>query len=296
MHFIRLVLPVLLICATPAFAQKTNDLIRDLQRDVATMQQDVKTLNSKFDEKIAIISTLLQQALNEAGSAAKGVAVLDRQIKDNLKEQSTLVAAPVANLGSKVEAMSGEYTSLNENVKDLTTRLNKMQSTLTEMYTYMKTMNAPPAPPPNAGPTQASGPAPPAGATPDIVFTQATRDKEAGNADLAIAEFSDFLRFWPTNDRAPDAQFYLGETHYLLKKDYEAAIQVFDLMIEKYPDHKKAPDAMYLKGRALMMADQRSKAKQVFTDLIKTYPSTEAARKAKSVVSAMASPAPKKRR
>src|SRR5262245_57751834 len=102
MRLIRLSLPLLLLAATPVSAQKTNDLIRELQRDLATVQQDVKTLNSKFDEKIAVISTQLQQALTEAGAASKGVAVLDRQLKDSLKDIHNAVAAPVAALGSKV--------------------------------------------------------------------------------------------------------------------------------------------------------------------------------------------------
>ena len=65
-------------------------------------------------------------------------------------------------------------------------------------------------------------------------------------------------------------------------------VTAYDVMIEKYPEHKKAPDAMYMKGRALMMSDERVKAKQVLTELIKLYPNTEAARRAKTMVSSMA--------
>src|SRR5678815_3760448 len=99
-------LPVFILLAAPVFAQKTNDMIRELQRDIATLQQDVKSLNSKFDEKVAVMNTLLQQALDEAKNANRGVAVLDRQLKDSLKDVQGLVAAPVAGLGTKVEELS----------------------------------------------------------------------------------------------------------------------------------------------------------------------------------------------
>src|SRR5258708_23727624 len=84
------------LLTTPAFAQKTPDMIRELQRDLATLQQDVKTLNSKFDERIAVMSTLLQQALDESKGANRGVAVVDRQLKDNIKELQNAVTGPVA--------------------------------------------------------------------------------------------------------------------------------------------------------------------------------------------------------
>ncbi|MBI3210712.1 MAG: hypothetical protein HYZ37_17645, partial [Candidatus Solibacter usitatus] len=94
MAVIRLLPPFLLLAVAPLFAQKTNDLIREVQRDLAALQLDVKTLNSKFDEKLAVMNTLLTQALDEAKGAGRGVAVLDRQLKDSLREQQGVVQAP----------------------------------------------------------------------------------------------------------------------------------------------------------------------------------------------------------
>lgn len=298
MPSIRVFLLLLMFSSSALFAQKTNDLIRELQRDLATMQQDLKSLNSKFDERIAVITTLLNQALRESDSASKGVAVIDRELKNALKEQQGLVVNSLAPLGNKVDGLSTDYSSLSENVKELSVRLNKQQVTLEKILTAVTTIQQPSVPPPGA--PQASGPAgcPPApGVGPEQVYTQAMRDKDSGNADVALIEFQDYLRCWPNEEKAGDAQFYLAETLYNLKKDFEAAVTAYDTVLEKYPDHKKAPDAMYMKGRALMMSDQRVKAKQVLQELIKIYPSSEAARRAKGVVASMAPAAtPKKRK
>lgn len=295
MSWIRLSFVLLLSGSIPLCAQKTNDLIRELQRDLATLQQDVKTLNSKFDERIAVITTLINQALREADASSKGVAVIDRQLKDSLREQQGLVANSLAPLGSKVDNLSSDYMALSENVKDLGARLNKQQATLEKILTAVTTMQAP-APPPPSNNEQAGMPAGcPTTIGPEQVYTQAMRDKDSGNADLAIVEFQDYIKCWPTGDKTADAHFYLGETFYSLKKDYDSAVTAYDVMIEKYPDHKKAPDAMYMKGRALMMSDQRTKARQVFQELMKLYPNTEASRKAKSVVASMAGTTAKKR-
>jgi tol-pal system protein YbgF len=294
MRVIRTSFILLLLGAASLPAQKTNDLIREVQRDLASLQQDVKNLNSKFDEKIAVISTLLQQALNEAGAASKGVAILDRQIKDNLKEQTSLVSSSVAPLSSKVDSLTSEYSAMNENVKDLTSRTSKVQSQLTEIVNLLKVLQTPPAPPPNGQSTQ-GGVQPPPGVTPDQVYTQARSDKESGSFELALREFEDFLKFWPNAEKASDAQFYIGEVKYY-QKDYEAAIQAFDTLIEKYPDNSKTPDAMMLKGRSLMNTEQKSKARQVFTECAKLYPNSESGKKCKTMlVGLAAAPASKKR-
>ncbi|MBV6434553.1 MAG: Outer membrane protein assembly factor BamD [Bryobacteraceae bacterium] len=287
-------LATLWIVATPLMAQKTNDLIREVQRDLAGVQQDVRTLNSKFDEKIAVLTTLVQQAVRESDSSSKGVAVLDQQIKDSLTQQRNLLAAPVASLNSKIEQMSSDYSALNENVKDMNSRLVKLEGKLNDLLTAISVLAKPPAPPPAEGGAAAGGPPP--GATPDIVFNQARRDQQSGNSELAITEYRDFLRFYPNEERAPSAQFHIGEI-LSYKKDYDGAVEAFDAVLEKYPENNKTPDAMYLKGRALIQLDRKSQASKVFTELIAKYPNTEVARKARDLKKQIAGPtATRKRR
>ncbi|MCZ2147729.1 MAG: tol-pal system protein YbgF [Bryobacterales bacterium] len=291
----RRMLATLWIAATPLMAQKTNDLIREVQRDLAGVQQDVKTLNSKFDEKIAVLTTLVQQAVRESDSSSKGVAVLDQQIKDSLTQQRNLLAAPVASLNSKIEQMSSDYSALNENVRDMNARLMKLEGKLNDVLTALQVMAKPPAPPPAEGSAGGATGGPPPGATPDIVFNQARRDQQSGNYELALTEYRDFLRFYPNEERAPSAQFHIGEV-LSFKKDYDGAVEAFDAVLEKYPENNKTPDAMYLKGRALMQSDRKSQASKVFTELIAKYPNTEVARKARDLKKQIAGPATTRKR
>jgi tol-pal system protein YbgF len=286
MSFSRTLLASLVLLATPVFAQKTNDLIRELQRDIATLQLDLKLLNSKFDEKMAVVSTLLEQALKETGAANTGVAVLDRQLKDNLKEQQNLVAAPVATLGGKVDVMSQEYASMNENVKDLNQRMVRLQTTLKEIQDAINIMAAksaaPPPPDPSTAATTGTQGGPPAGVTAEQVYLNAMKDKDGGNFDLALTEFQDYMRWFPETELAANAQFYVGECLYY-KNDFEGAVNAFDTVVEQYATSGKVPDAMYLKGRALLRLEKRTQAIQTFDELAKKYPSTEAARKGTSL-------------
>lgn len=291
---VPIVLALLLAAAMPVAAQKERDMIRDLQRDVALLQDNVRMLNTKFDEKIAVLTTLLQQALDEAKSANRSVAVLDSRIRESVKEQQSMISAPVAAVGTKVDQLSSDFLAVRESVNDVSSRVSKLQTQLTDINTAIRTMKTevPPPAAPQSGPPQ--------GISAQKLYEDAMRDKQGGNLDLALDQFRQYLTHFPTTDLAPNAQFYVGEILYY-KQDYDGAIQAFDLVLEKYDENNKSPDALYMKGMALFKSERKSQAGQIFAEVIKKYPTAEVATKAKGMRRALglpvsAAPAGKKRK
>jgi tol-pal system protein YbgF len=278
----------------PVAAQKERDMIRDLQRDVALLQDNVRMLNTKFDEKIAVLTTLLQQALDEAKSANRSVAVLDSRIRESVKEQQSMISAPVAAVGTKVDQLSSDFLAVRESVNDVSSRVSKLQAQLTDINNAIRTMKTevPPPAAPQSGPPQ--------GISAQKLYEDAMRDKQGGNLDLALDQFRQYLTHFPTTDLAPNAQFYVGEILYY-KQDYDGAIQAFDLVLEKYDENNKSPDALYMKGMALFKSERKSQAGQIFAEVIKKFPTAEVATKAKGMRRALglpvsAAPAGKKRK
>lgn len=286
MHLNRLWPLLLLASASPLLAQKERDMIRELQRDMALLQENVRSLNSKFDEKVAVMTTLLQQSLDESKAANRAVAVLDRQLRDGLKEQQSMVSAPVAGLGSKVDQMGTDFAALRETVNDLNSRLTKMQTALGDVLSAVKMIGAQqaPPPPPSQGGAQAGGPPP--GLNAQDLYDGALRDRQGGNLDLAMEQFQNYLRWFSKTDLAANAQYYIGDILYN-KGDYEGAIQGFDAVVENYPENNKSADALYMKGQAQLKADRKSQASQTLNEVVKKYPSSDAAGKAKLLLRGM---------
>jgi tol-pal system protein YbgF len=288
MHSNRVWPLLVLVFASPLLAQKERDMIRELQRDMALLQENVRSLNSKFDEKIAVITTLLQQSLDESKAANRAVAVLDRQLRDGLKEQQNMVSAPVAGLASKVDQMGVDFSALKESVNDLNSRLVKMQTQLSDVLAAVKMIGAQQAPaPPSPGGGQAGGPPP--GLNAQELYDSAMRDRQGGNLDLAMEQFQNYLRWFSNTELAPNAHFYIGDILYN-KGDYEAAIQAFEAVVEKYPENNKSADALYMKGQAQLKADRKSQASQTLNEVVKRYPSSDAAGKAKLLLRGMGRP------
>jgi tol-pal system protein YbgF len=150
-----------------------------------------------------------------------------------------------------------------------------------DLENTIKMMQAPPAPPAAGGAPATGGAAtPPPGVSAEGLYKDALRDKSGGNMELAAKEFTDYLAWFGDTDLAPNAQFYLGDILYN-QKQYDAAAQAFDKVLEAYPKNSKTLDARLMKGRSLVKLGQRSEAEKEFRAIVAQSPTSDAAMRAK---------------
>ena len=283
-------LPVLFLSTLPVFSQKEK--IAEIQRDILLMQDQIRALQRSQDEKMAAMQVMVQQILDSANKANTAVAVLDAAMRDRMKEQERLLVAPVAGLGAKVDTMANDFGGVRESITDLSSRMGKLQNQITDIKSAIQVIATPPAPPanPTVAPNAANPNAPPAGVSAETLYNGAMRDKTAGNSDLAIEQFQNYLKWFGNTDLAPNAQYYIGEIKYL-RGDLDGALMAFDTLLEKYPDNPKTSDAMLQKGRALVKAGFKAEARQEFTSLIKKFPNHDNAAMAKTELASLNGPA-----
>jgi TolA-binding protein len=205
-------------------------------------------------------------------------------LQQSLQSTQDKVVTPVAGLSTRMDQMSDVLSKLGNAVSDLTGVINKMQLQLTDLSNAVKLLPTPaPAPPPAAGSSLGSATgtpsAPPISAT--DLYTNADRDEHGGHLDLALQEFSDYLKYYSDTPQAAAAQFYIGFIHYG-QKDFETAVQDFQNVVEKYPDDTvRVPEAMYYKGLSLQhMTGHKTEASQEFKELIQQFPKDDNAKKA----------------
>jgi TolA-binding protein len=284
---------VVLLLPLQGFAASRE--IQELQRDVALLQEQLRTLQRSQDEKLSALNALLQQTLDSANKANTAVAVLDNAIRSILRDQESKVVAPVAGVGSKIDQMQGDIQALRGSVEDVTARMGRLQQMLTDVNTAVKTMQAPAAPPPGAAPgpggtaSAAPGGVPPIPAT--TLWTNAMRDRSGGNLDMALQEFTDYVKWYGDTDLAPEAFFRIGEIH-MSRGNLEQAVTDFDVILERYQDNPRTPDAMLMKGKALVKLNQRMKGVEEFRALIKRFPSSDQAAQARAQLKALGLSAP----
>jgi TolA-binding protein len=210
------------------------------------------------------------------------VAVLDGNLKARVDGS---VVQPVAGLSSRMDSMQEDYRYVREAVGEVSSKLTKLSTQVTELNSAIRTMQAPPAPP---GGDQAapSSSGPPQGVTAEKLLEAAMRDKSSGNSDLALRQFADFLNWYGTTDQAPEAQYYIGEIYYN-KKDFDSALKAFDTVLERYPKNAKTDDARFMKGRALVQLRQHNDGADEFRALVKESPRSELGRRAQAELKAL---------
>jgi tol-pal system protein YbgF len=276
----------LLFVALAPFAFGASKEIQELQRDVALLQDQVRTLQRAQDEKFAAMQALVQQTLESVNRTNTAVAVMENKINDALKQQQLSVSGPVASVGQKLDQMAEDFRAVRESVLDMNTRMGKLDAKMADLQNLINTMQRPAAPPPGSpssgdmGFTTQAPSGPPAGMQAGDTYTNAFRDYRGGKYDLALQEFSDFLKYFGKTELGPNAQFYVADIYYR-KADYDNALQAFDAVLEQYSENSKTPDAHFMKGMSLLKMNKRDAAAREFRDVYNKYPDSEVAPRAK---------------
>jgi len=277
------------ILLVPAASFAANKETQELQRDVALMQEDIRQLQRGFDKQMATLQTLSQQTLDTTNRTATAMSLLERTINDQIRGQMATGFAPVAGLGVKVDQVAGQVQTLADSIQALNSSMQQLHTQLTDLKQVVAAMSAPPAPPPqstdpNAPPTAGGGLGPMTSAPPvpaEVLYQNALRDMNGGKPDLALAEFRDFIKYYPTSDLASNCQFYIGTIHYG-RNEFDDAVKDFDAVLERYPKGNKTADAFYYKGISLVKMGRSRDARKEFATVIQQFPRTEAADKARS--------------
>jgi tol-pal system protein YbgF len=261
--------------------------IVELQRDVAMLQDQVRNVQKSLDEKVTTIQTLAQQTLDSANKANTAVALMERVFNDAMKQQQASVSGPVLSVTQKLDQMSEDFRAVRESVLDMNTRMGKLDAKMADLQNLINTIKAPAPPPPSAlspngapGATEAQA-GPPPGLSAETAYTNGYRDYLGGKYDLAMQEFTDYLKYFSNTQFASNAQFYIGDLYYK-RQDYPNSLQAFDNVLERFPDGSKTADAHYMKGVVLMALGRNDSAAREFRDVYTSYPETDLAAKAKA--------------
>jgi TolA-binding protein len=291
MNYRRLLLPGLLLL--PLLLQGASKEMIELQRDVAQMQEQLRLLQQSFDTKISEIQVLTRQAADGTNRNQQAMTDLQRGILAGTSDLGKQVAQPIAAMNSRLDGLSNDMQAMQNSIADQNSKMAKIQQQMTDLLNAVKTMQAPAPPPPTTDGTNpavggAGSPArPPASAT--QLWGSAKRDMDGGQADLALVEFSDYVKWYRDDDLAPSAQYNIGQIHYFQAK-YDLAVADFDQLLEAFPINPKTPDAHYMKGRSLMELGQRAEAVKEFRVCSSQFPTSAVAQKCKTSLSAIPPP------
>jgi TolA-binding protein len=258
----------ILLTGAPVLLAANKDMVR-LQREMAILEDRVKTYQSTVDGDMGELKVLLQRTLDLVNDRYTGSA----RIEQRLGEHEQTLSVSIRSLGVNVAQMAAELRATRESLLDLTGRLKHLEQKIAEMDESVRVLQTPRPPPPSASESLGG---PPAGVTASGLYQSAIRDRLAGKVDLALQEFRDYLPYFGNTELAAGSEYYIGEIAYS-KGDQDAAIRAFDIVLEQYPKSGRAPDALYLKAKALESQGEGAAADNARKRLLCDYPNSDAA-------------------
>jgi len=227
---------------------------------------------------------LLQNLIGSVTDALKAVNTrLDQQAETNRKAFADQKLV-VDNLTNDVRVIREKLDDNNVRIGSLTQELDSLRQAMQQISTRpaMTSETTDPASPDAAaaGPPPGQTPTGGVGVSPTKLFEAARGDYMAGQYDLAIIGFTDYVKSFPKSDSVDDAQVGIC-TAYLADNKPDKAVEACDLAIRNYPTGDKIPEALYRKGMALSMLKDAEGARAAWDEVVKKYPDSAEAQLAR---------------
>jgi tol-pal system protein YbgF len=254
---------LLAITVMPIDTSAASKEIVQLQTQVDQLQVQMTQMKQSFDERMGVMKNMMEQ--NTAIADKVSAAIDNLQASINKHE---------TDRGTQVDQIGGQIQALNDTMDELKARLAKVSKQLEDMQASQQSLAAQQTQAQQQQQAMAQAPAP------DVLYNNALRDFNGGNNDLAIQEFSDYIKYYPDTDLAGNAYFYMAEIAYKAG-DYQKAVTNYDLVLQNFPGGNKAATAELRKGFALIELGKQADGEQELKRVIQRYPKSNEATQAK---------------
>jgi tol-pal system protein YbgF len=260
-----------IVVAMPRPLDAANKEHQQLAADLRMLQEQAQMLQnligSVTDALKAVNTRLDQQAeTNRKAFADQKVVV------DNLTNDVRVIREKLDDNNVRIGSLTQELDSLRQAMQQMSTR-SAPTTTEAPEPTTPDSGGTPPAP---TGSTSTQG----VGVSPAKLLDAARGDYYAGQYDLAILGYSDYVKSFPKSDNADDAQVGICTAYYADKK-WDKAVEACDLAIRNYPTGDKLPEAYYRKGLAMSELKDSDGARVAWEEVVKKYPDSPEAQLAR---------------
>lgn len=222
----------------------------------------------------------VQIKLNDIDARLGGVerVVSNQSLVDMSRRLDTLEAQLREQRGN-VEVLQNGSESVRKQQRDLYADLDKRIAVLEGKLNVAAAAGADAG---AAGPASAGVPvgvAAGAGKSGDdqAAYDRAFEKLKGGNYGEAVTAFTSFMSTFSASPLLDNAQYWIGEAYYVTR-DYEHAVQAFRAVGERWPNSRKAPDALLKLGYTQFEQKHLANARETLNSVVQRFPGSDAAR------------------
>jgi len=254
-------LSTLWLAVAPAWGA-SKEMIQ-LQTQVQQLQEQMTAMQRSFDERMGVMKNLVEQDTDAVNKVTGALTMLQTTLQKQQGDSS-----------SHSDQLSGQIQSLNDSIDELKARLGKVTKQLEDLQAAQQSAAAATAQ--QQAQQQALASAPP----PDVLYNNALRDYNGDKNELAVQEFSDYIKYYPNTDLAGNCYFYLGEIQFR-QGNYQQAAQSYDQVLQNFPSGNKSASAQLKKGFSLIELGKQDDGVAELRHVIVRYPKSPEASQAR---------------
>ena len=255
------------------------DLRQRLENQRQTQLQSTdQTLQKSLDQSQKQIEILRKQVELEINQSKQD----NRQAALQLQAQIEALKQDIANLRGEREQLLREITLLQRAQKDINVEIEERFQKIYDQFAKKEALSSQKEEAPKSSKINVQVDGFEFLAEPDE-----KRDFEAafvlfrkGDFAAAAKEFAQFVKVYSASGYKPSALYWLGSAKFA-RRDFNEAIAHLKGLVNDFPNHARAPEAMLTIGNAQLEIKQAKEARKTFNELLKLYPTTEAAAAAK---------------
>ena len=255
------------------------DLRQRLENQRQTQLQSTdQTLQKSLDQSQKQIEILRKQVELEINQSKQD----NRQAALQLQAQIEALKQDIANLRGEREQLLREITLLQRAQKDINVEIEERFQKIYDQFAKKEALSSQKEEAPKSSKINVQVDGFEFLAEPDE-----KRDFEAafvlfrkGDFAAAAKEFAQFVKVYSASGYKPSALYWLGSAKFA-RRDFNEAIAHLRGLVSDFPNHARAPEAMLTIGNAQLEIKQAKEARKTFNELLKLYPTTEAAAAAK---------------
>lgn len=219
------------------------------------------------DARRAILELRNQRTQDTEASNAK-LQALSAQI-DQLKRSLLDMNTQMEQLRNELAKTRGAEELLIRDVTELQRRQKDLQGTLDERVRKLEPQSI-----------TLDGKTFKADAEEKRAFDDALGRLRAADFAAGAAGLNGLLQAHPGTGYRESAWYWLGNAHYGLR-DYKASITAFRMLVDRAPDHARAPEALLSIANCYSELRDNEGARKTLEQLIKQYPQSEPAQAAR---------------
>ena len=252
---------LLFSCATTENLDLLRQETAQLRKESLTMKNELTILKEKTtgvarEDSFNVVRQSQAEIQSTLSNISRDIQVLNGRFDEN----KYFTEKALKDSAAEMDIIKVQITSLEGQIKNIKERLNALES-------HTEQQKEPP---------------------PQKQLTETEKKIEEPEYEAAYNAFKDkkykearkkfevFIKKFPKDELADNAQFWIAETCYG-EKDFEGAILAYETLLKKYPSSKKAPAALLKQGLSFIKMGDKKTGKVILEQLIERYPDSKEA-------------------